>query len=230
MSVYTRIIKKTINYNSEDSFAFKLRKKRAGRIVGLIDECFGKYGEVNVIDVGGRKNYWKIIPEGFLRAKNVHITIVNMPSSSPLPDDDETFTFKIGDGCNLADIADKSFHLAHSNSVIEHVGNRENMARFAREIRRVAEKYYLQTPNYWFPVEPHFMTPFFHWLSRFLRIKLVQHFNLGNFRKTKEYDAAKNIVVGRSLLSGKELKELFPDGRMSGERFCFLTKSLIVIG
>jgi hypothetical protein len=227
---HNQIIKKILDYDSENSLAFRLRKRRAGKIVGLIDECFEKYGRVNVIDVGGRKNYWKIIPEGFLKEKNVRITIVNMPSSSPLPDDDETFSFRIGDGCNLTDIANGSFHIAHSNSVIEHVGNRENMMRFAREFRRVAERYYLQTPNYWFPVEPHFVTPLFHWLPRFMRIKLVQHFSLGNFKKTKEYAAARNIVDGRSLLTGRELKELFPDGRMSGERLFFLTKSLVVIG
>ena len=48
--------------------------------------------------------------------------------------------------------------------MIEHVGNHGAQQRFAEEIRRVGRNYYVQTPNRWFPVEPHFVTPFIHYL------------------------------------------------------------------
>lgn len=230
MSVTNFIARKLINYQSEKSFAFKLRKKRAERIISLINECYVEHKRVNIIDVGGTKTYWKIIPREFLIAKNVHITAVNLPSTTSMFEDDKIFTFIDGDGCNLTGIKDKSFHLAHSNSVIEHVGSWENKVRFSEEIKRVAEKFYVQTPNYWFPMEPHFMTPFFQWFPKAARIKLVQNFNLGWYKKTPDYEAAKTSVEGCDLLTKKELKKLFPEAEVFKEKIALLTKSFVLIG
>jgi hypothetical protein len=226
----SRLAKKLVNSGSEKSFAFKFRKKRAEKIIALINECYEKHGEVKIIDIGGTKAYWSIIPMEFLKERKVRIHLVNLPDSSVPPEKTEIFTFQHGDGCSLANIGDKSFHLAHSNSVIEHVGSWENKVRFALEIQRVAETYYLQTPNYWFPLEPHFVTLFFHWLPESMRIKLVQHFDLGWVSKRRDYDAAKTIVDSCSLLSAKEIRRLFPNASLFRERFFGLTKSLIVTG
>jgi len=46
MAVTRYFAKKLINYQSEKSPAFKLRKKRAERIKVIIKECYDKYGEV----------------------------------------------------------------------------------------------------------------------------------------------------------------------------------------
>ena len=62
------------------------------------------------------------------------------------------FSFVEGDGRNLSNFGDKTFDIAHSNSVLEHVGNWEDMHRFAGEIARVGRKYFVQTPSFWFPV------------------------------------------------------------------------------
>jgi SAM-dependent methyltransferase len=58
---------------------------------------------------------------------------------------------------------DGAFDLAYSSSVIEHVP-RGRRAAFAREVRRVARGWYVQTPAFSFPVEPHALLPFAHWL------------------------------------------------------------------
>src|SRR4051794_26662392 len=57
--------------------------------------------------------------------------------------------------------ADNEFDLAYSNSVLEHVNDR---AGLAREIRRVARSWWVQTPAFSFPIEPHALLPFAHWL------------------------------------------------------------------
>ncbi|GHT50487.1 hypothetical protein AGMMS49982_05890 [Bacteroidia bacterium] len=225
-----------ISYNSfitrnvgHGKFAFQLRVKRAERIKALITDCYNEYKKVNIIDVGGTKNYWDIIPKEVLIANNVHITIVNLPSGNSLPENDAIFTFREGDGCNLSEFEDNSFQIAHSNSVIEHVGDWNNVVNFSKEMKRVAKRYYLQTPNYWFPIEPHFLVPFIHWLPKPVRIWLVLHFNMGFIKKATSCNEAKETLEHLSLLSGKQLRGLFPDGTLYREKLVFFTKSLVVI-
>ncbi len=60
--------------------------------------------------------------------------------------------------------SDSSFDVVYCNSVIEHLGNYDDQAKLAREVRRVGSGYWVQTPAKRFPVEPHYLTPFAHWL------------------------------------------------------------------
>jgi SAM-dependent methyltransferase len=64
--------------------------------------------------------------------------------------------------------ADGEFDLAYCSSVIEHVPPAQRTA-FARELRRVARGWYVQTPAFSFPIEPHALLPFAHWLPAGLR-------------------------------------------------------------
>ena len=63
---------------------------------------------------------------------------------------------------------DGAFDLAYSNSLIEHLppGDR---AAFAAEVKRVARRWWVQTPAFGFPLEPHALLPFAHWLPPALR-------------------------------------------------------------
>jgi len=112
---------------------------------------------------------------------------------------------------------DGSFDIAYSNSVIEHLdpGDRE---RFAGEIRRVADRYLVQTPNRWFPVEPHVLLPGFQFLPKSARRRL---WRLG---------VSKDEFADIRLLDASELRRLFPDAVILRERLGGLTKSLIAIG
>jgi SAM-dependent methyltransferase len=64
--------------------------------------------------------------------------------------------------------ADNEFDLAYSNSVIEHLPPGA-WPRFASELRRVARGWFVQTPAWEFPIEPHALLPFAHWLPMPLR-------------------------------------------------------------
>ena len=64
--------------------------------------------------------------------------------------------------------ADGAFDLAYCSSVIEHIAPPQRAA-FAAELRRVARGWYVQTPAFSFPVEPHALLPFAHWLPHAVR-------------------------------------------------------------
>jgi SAM-dependent methyltransferase len=64
--------------------------------------------------------------------------------------------------------ADGELDLVYCSSVIEHVppARRES---FAREVRRVGRGWFVQTPAWSFPIEPHALLPAAHWLPPRLR-------------------------------------------------------------
>jgi Methyltransferase domain len=60
---------------------------------------------------------------------------------------------------------DGAFDIGFSNAVVEHVaGGREGQRRFVGELCRVGRQVFVTTPNRWFPVDPHTLLPFAHWL------------------------------------------------------------------
>jgi hypothetical protein len=223
-------VRKIIDYQSDRSMGFRLRQKRSKRILDLIDRVYANRRKVEIIDVGGTREYWNIIPIEYLRRRNVRITIVNLtvpPNSFDMQD--TVFSEVQGDGCNLKEINNNQFDIAHSNSVIEHVGGLNRMRGFAKEMRRVGVSYYVQTPNYFYPIEPHFLFPFFHWLPVCIRLRLAMKFQLGCFPRASNIDEARGFVDLCQLLKKRTLLELFPDARLYKERLFLLVKSFVLI-
>ena len=221
-------ITKIITIDNLRSFASKLRAKRIAPLLKIIKSISNENGGVNIIDIGGTERYWNIVSREMLEEFRVNITIVNLPGSD-LPDNHGPFTFVHGDACELTMFNTNSFDIAHSNSVIEHVGDWSKMVAFSNEIKRVAKKYFIQTPNYWFPIEPHCMTPCFHWLPKPTRIWLVMHFSLGHRRKASSVDEAVKKTESARLLNIKMFCELFDDAHISTERLFLLPKSYFAI-
>ncbi|MEY3869493.1 MAG: hypothetical protein RLZZ338_3384 [Cyanobacteriota bacterium] len=228
MSITRFLATKITNYDNTKSIGARLRTKRIVPLINIMEQVYEEYGSVKIIDIGGTQTYWGIISSDVLDKYNVHITIANLPEM-PIPKDQGRYSFIIADGCALSDLRDGSFHIAHSNSVIEHVGDWVRMVAFAKEVKRVASKYFVQTPNYWFPIEPHCMTPFFHWLPKPIRIWLVLHFQLGHLPKAETIDEAVRLVEGSRLLSKSMLRELFKEAEIVTERLLGLPKSFIAI-
>lgn len=222
------LAKRVANYGSRNSIGSKLRARRIVPLLAMIDSVFARNGQVDLVDIGGTETYWNIVPRQYVEARRLTITVVNLPGS-PCPEDHGPFRFVAADGCDLARFPDRSFHVAHSNSVIEHVGDWSRMMRFAGELRRVAEGYFVQTPNYWFPVEPHCMTPFFHWLPRPARLWLVSRLALGHWHRAGSIDEAVRLVESARLLNLAMFRELFPDARLINERYGGMTKSFVAV-
>jgi hypothetical protein len=224
----SRTLAALTNYEDKRSLGAKFRAKRIGPLLTMIEAVFKEHGFVSIVDVGGTKAYWNIVPERLLDDRKVHITIVNLAGTLTSADNGR-FTYIAGDGCDLALLEDNSFHIAHSNSVIEHVGDWPRMVQFATELTRLSPRTFVQTPNYWFPVEPHCMTLCFHWLPKPVRVWLVTRCHLGHWGKAGSIDEAVRLVESARLLSRTMLRELFQDAEIVTERFLGLPKSLIAI-
>jgi SAM-dependent methyltransferase len=109
--------------------------------------------------------------------------------------------------------ADDEFDLVYSSSVIEHVPPARRKA-FASEVRRVGRGWFVQTPALSFPIEPHSLLPFAHWLPKVLR---RPYWRLG----------AAGAWEDISLLSRRELEALF--GHALPERVGPLVKSWVCV-
>ena len=221
-----KLIHSLQNYDDPHSLASRFRAARRRRVVELIEATHAAAGQCRILDVGGRPEYWQPFDRAMLARCGVHITLVNFETFTV---DDPLFTAIEGDACDLAQWPDGSFDLVHSNSVVEHVGDWPRMEAFAREVRRLAPRYYVQTPYFWFPVEPHFSAPFFHWRSEQARARLLMKRSHGFSEKAPDIGAAMRDVQHARLLDKGQFSFLFPDADYPHERVAGLTKSLIAV-
>jgi SAM-dependent methyltransferase len=121
--------------------------------------------------------------------------------------------FVLGDPAEGLPFADGEFELVYCSSVIEHVPPARRPA-FARELRRVGRGWFVQTPAFSFPIEPHSLLPGAHWLPVGLRRR---YWRLGVAGDWEEI----------SLLRRGELEGLFGPARP--ERFAGLVKSWVCV-
>lgn len=217
--------------NSRDSFASRFRRRRMEMIRGLLEPMLAKKDRLAVLDVGGRRDYWELLDPAV--AGRLSITILNNEAPElevgATPDDGLDVEYALGDACDMPQYADGSFDLAHSNSVIEHVGSLQNMAKMADETRRVGRAYYVQTPYLWFPIEPHYGVPFFHWLPGPTRARMGWRHKVGYRARMEDYRASLALCDHTELVDKTLMRELFPDGELVKERVALLVKSLIAV-
>lgn len=214
------------NYDDPRSIGSSFRRKRSAPLVDLIESCFKQKGEVRLLDVGGMEKYWNIVDADWLASRRVRIVLSNLPDDLlPLARPD-IFEEHEGDGCALR-YEDDSFDIFHSNSTIEHVGTWSRKTAFAREARRIAPAYFVQTPNFWFPWEPHFGMPLFHWAPEPTKLWLARTFSLGWNQKAPDIDDGMRQVEYASLLTRGMMEHLFPDATIIPEKFFGLNKSFV---
>jgi SAM-dependent methyltransferase len=156
----------------DKSLATRLRRRRFQVLLSMLSDI---PRPVTILDIGGREKYWEMMGID-ASGSDLHVTMVNLePQSASRPN----FTCIIGDGRHLPQFPDKSFDIVFSNSTIEHVGTIEDQRRMAAEVRRIGKRYYVQTPNRNFPIEPHFLFPWFQFLPVPSRVWLMRHLSLG---------------------------------------------------
>jgi len=214
------------NYNDPVSIGSRLRRRRAGPLAELIERTHLEKGCCSILDLGGTETYWNIFDDRFLRDRNCRITLLNRNKTELR--NPAVFKAVVGDACAV-DAADNSFDIVHSNSVIEHVGNWCRTKAFSREVRRLAPSHFVQTPNFWFPWEPHFGVPLFQFLPFQMRVSLLLGKKCGFYRRCRSLSEAIESVEEIRLLSRRMMVDLFPDSQIIHERLFGMTKSFIAI-
>jgi hypothetical protein len=186
------------------------------------ERTFRITSQTTVLDVGGSPAIWQFAR---VQPKLMFLNLL------PAIDRSQDGAIQIAGDGRMLPFADGSFDIVFSNSVIEHVGASEDQRMFAREIARVGKRYWVQTPNRRFPFEMHVMLPFVHYLPRSWQHRIVHRFTgwemVVPHTKDIRRDYLYHFLNELHLLDSRELKALFPDGRIGHERFAGLSKSLI---
>lgn len=193
------------------------------RRIKLFLQLFHPQPATRILDVGGYVYDWDgVVP---IQSPVTFLNLNAAPSSGPVP---RRYTILIGDGRKLP-FPDQSFDIAFSNSVIEHVGTFADQQRFAAELRRVAKQLFVQTPNRWFFLEPHFLAVFVHFLPRPLARRLLQIFSFRGLFRAGDNVQLNELAEELRLLGRREMERLFPDCEIRRETWFGLTKSFIAV-
>jgi len=213
--------KRFADNTNQNSVASRLRRMRFELFAGMVSSLPGM---VRILDIGGTQEYWQSMALGAEFLSRVQVTLLNL---DPQPVSWPNFTSQVGDARAMPYFADGQFDLVFSNSTIEHLGSCSAQQEMAAQVRRVGRYYYIQTPNRYFLLEPHFLFPGFQFLPLSVRVWLVRHFSLGWFPRMPDARQALAEVAAIRLLSESEFKALFPGAMIYKERYIGLTKSFV---
>jgi hypothetical protein len=196
-------------------FAKRFRPARLARF----QAAFPHSQYSTVIDFGGGSLNWEMMDHCY------QVTLLNVDPNIPCG----RYPLMIADGRNTG-LDGSSFDLAFSNSVIEHLPTWEDQALFAAEMIRVGRAVYCQTPNFWFPIEPHLLTPFVHWIPGFTRnYWLVRHCTVAGWVIKPTREAFEREFSNIRLLTSGDVRALFPECEIWTERVLGLAKSFSVV-
>ena len=196
------------------SIAIGFRRKRFAFFKSLIASL---PRPLHVLDVGGTQVFWETM--GFIQ-DDIHFTILN---TEPIEATFPNVTNIVGDARDMRELKDKQFEVVFSNAVIEHVGNFQQQRQMAEEVQRVGKRYIVQTPNRYFPIEPHVLIPFFQFFPLKLKVFTATHSPNWGW-KASHIEELSTI----RLMSEKELRSVFPGAHIFKEDFLGLTKSFIL--
>jgi len=176
--------------------------------------------EDRLLDVGGTPEYWRA------HDKIAQITLLNRFSAGPAGASE--FEQVDGDGCALP-FQDGAFDIVFSNSVIEHVGTWSRQQAFAKEVRRVGRRLWIQTPAREFFIEPHLIAPLIHWLPVRAQRHLIRHWTLWGWLERPSRRQIEAFLDEVRLITYGEMQALFPDCFILRERILGITKSYVAV-
>lgn len=204
-----------------NSLAVKMRARRFALFQHLLARL---PRPVTILDIGGTEEFWKMM--GYDGREDIFLTLLNLEQA---PVTLLNVRSVAGDARHIQ-MEDKCVDVVFSNSVIEHVGNFQAQREMAHEALRIGRRYFIQTPNRNFPLEPHFLFPFFQFLPVSIRVFFLRRFTLGWIPRTPDALKARELVEGIRLLTKREFAQLFPSASIYEERLVGLVKSFVAYG
>jgi len=155
-----------------------LERRRRGRVKYMLSQVDAWPG-MRVLDVGcgpdGRSFETYVLDE-------YHVTGIDI-----LPPQDVTvhhaqFRYHQQDARDLSRFETKSFDLAISIGMMEHICERDTLEQIASEMMRVSKQWIVGVPWRYCCLEPHFKLPFFQLLPGSWQVLLARQLNLHNLR------------------------------------------------
>jgi hypothetical protein len=206
-----------LNPYDDHYLAGRARTQRARWLLSTFPEL----DRMRVLDLGGVAAMWQgmpVLPE--------QVVLMN-EQSYPVPAGG-VFKALVGDACDPPkSILGERFDLVFSNSVIEHVGGHHRRLRFAETIHALDCDHWIQTPNRYFPIEPHWMFPGFQFLPTRAKIGVTRIWPLSNVPDDPTTRMQEALSI--ELLSKGEFAFYFPTSEILTERLCGLAKSFIAV-
>jgi SAM-dependent methyltransferase len=151
------------------------------------------------------------------------VTAVGTEDGSHLTEEYRGLRYQSVDAGSSLPFSTNQFDIVFSNAVLEHTGCRSSQAAFLKEVCRVGRRFFITTPNRWFPIEHHTGLPFLHFLpSAAYRAILA--------RTPYRYWAEEAHL---NILSGDALRQMLPTGargQVEAVRLCGLSSNLIAFG
>ena len=220
------LFKLFVNHNKKDSFVNRIRQKRFASQQKLIESLLEKKPSIKILDIGGELDFWQHMGWDNERCT---IYLLNLEDRTPTNiANAKGFVWVTGNALALPFQAGE-FDLIFSNSVIEHVGSYKNQSIFASEVNRVCDKYIIQTPSFWFPLEPHSLLPLFQFMPHAVRALLIMLFNINYFPKQKTYKAALEVSRSTLMFSKNRFQQVFPEAFIEVETLFGIPKSYTAI-
>ncbi|HVL58035.1 MAG TPA: methyltransferase domain-containing protein [Burkholderiaceae bacterium] len=198
--------------------AFRFRERRMQMFVSAMQPA----PTSRILDLGGTAFIWQYI------GMQPQITLLNLDPQHDGIQYPPNIKYVVGNATRLP-YRDGEFDIVFSNSVIEHVGDWEEISRFAAEARRVGRKLWVQTPAREFVIEPHVIAPLVHWLPRRAQVFLIRWFSVWGWVTRPSRERVEEFLDGTRLLRKSEFEQLFPDCEIRVERWFGLPKSFIAI-
>ncbi len=195
---------------------------RAKRFL-FFEKCISSLAlPLNILDVGGTESFW--LNRGYNNKPDINITLLNLSKTDVSWQNMKSIK---GNATDLSEFDDNEFDIVFSNSVIEHLYNLDNQKKMRSECLRVGKYHFIQTPNKYFFIEPHFRLPFFNFLPKKLALKILTKTSLSLGKKWEPQEASEWLEEIR-LLSKAEMHQLFINSSIYTEKFLIFDKSYTV--
>ncbi len=176
---------------------------------------------LKIVDIGGTVEFWQ--KTKLYNNSDYQITLINLDKQIGK----NNLNCHKADGCNLKIFKENQFDITFSNSTIEHLNCWQKQIKMAKEIRRVGKFYFIQTPNYYFPIEPHFHLPFFQFIPDSIKKSVIRNSSLEGRGETRNENEIEKNINSINLLTRRKLRKLFPEGKIANEKYWGITKSFI---